>query len=516
MKRSAGILLAVFSLPGRYGIGNLGKSAYDFVDFLYDAGQSYWQVLPVGPTSYGDSPYQSPSTFAGNPYFIDPDMLCDEGLLTKEECIEEFLAYKEEGIDYETLYERRLPLLKTAYARFTDTAALDKFIKKYDWVRGYALFQSLKDYFKGKPWTGWPQDIKKRDKNAIRKYRALLKDEIRFYSFVQLKFFEEWKRLKEYANQKGISIIGDIPIYVAPDSADVWENQSLFKLYIDGTPKKVAGVPPDYFSRTGQLWGNPIYDWDRMKEEGFSWWIKRIKACFGLYDCLRIDHFRGLESYYQVWGHAKTAQKGKWIKGPGCDFIDTIKKSVKDADIIAEDLGLMTPEVEELLKYSGFPGMKVLLFGFDSDSDNQYLPHNCPENCIVYTGTHDNNTSLGWFKSADKSALDYAGEYLGIPKELIQKVREDHDAPDLESSFELSDSREAAKYCVRALIRAGFMTRAFRVIIPMADWLNLDDSARVNTPSTLGGNWTFRISKGALSEGLSGEIRKMTEVFGRI
>lgn len=514
MKRSAGILMPVFSLPGKYGIGNLGREAYKFVDFLHASGQSFWQVLPLESLTYGDSPYQSPSAFAKNPYFIDLDALFDEGLLSNEELREEASDWEQNKINYELLNKRRYPLLKKAFLRYKNREKILGFIRRNSWAKGYGLFQSIKDLKDGLPWTKWPEKIKKRDHKTIREYETKLQDEINFHIFLQIKFFEQWQRLKKYANARGVSIIGDIPIYLALDSADVWENQSLFRLYADGNPRLVAGTPPDYFSKTGQLWGNPIYDWDKMKQDGYSWWMKRIRASFKFYDCLRIDHFRGFEGYYQIPGKDKTAQNGKWKKGPGVDFIDALKKTAKNKDIIAEDLGFLTPKVIKLLNYSGYPGMKVLLFAFDGGYDNPFLPHNYPENCVVYTGTHDNDTTLGWLLNANGKVLDFAAEYLGIPREYIKiicKNTPEEDKADPKCGF-----KESAKFCVRAMIRAAFMSKADRVIISQQDWLLLDNNARINTPATQGNNWVWRMREGSLNDELSSEIRKMTEMFGRL
>lgn len=532
MQRSSGILLPVFSLPGKYGSGTLGNEAYKFVDFLYKSGQRFWQVLPAQPTTYGDSPYQSPSAFAGNPYFVDLDLLMADGLLTREDCEEASRGWEETKINYEALYKRRLPLLRKAFGRFKDEDKLKAFIRRNPRLKSYAFFQSIKDSFSEVPWTDWPMKLKKRDPETLRKYEKKLSEDIKFYIFVQLKFFDQWRELKKYANDRGIYIIGDIPIYIALDSADVWENQEIFKLNANGGARSISGTPPDYFSPTGQLWGNPIYDWKKMKEDGYSWWMDRIKASFKLYDTLRIDHFRGLESYYQIAGKDKTAEHGKWVKGPGKDFIDTIKSTVKNADIIAEDLGFLTKKVAKLLDYSGYPGMKVLEFAFDGGLDNAYLPHMYPENCVAYTGTHDNNTALGWILSADTNILKFAGKYLGIPgdyiKFLVDTKAKTHylDEKDKGSCVVSCHTTEKEKeeatstngiyeYCVRSMIRALFMSKANRVIIPLQDWLTLDDSARMNMPSTLGDNWTWRMSQKALSDKLAAKIKEMTEMFAR-
>lgn len=509
-ERSSGILMPVFSLPGKYGIGTLGSEAYDFVDFLRKAGQRYWQVLPVCQTTYGDSPYQSPSAFAGNPLFIDPEFLYQEGLLNKDDLKEEKEGWNESRIDYVSLSEKRFKLLKKAFDHFKDRKNLKLFARKNSWVNRYALFMSIKDSFHKTPWTKWPASLRKHDKKALLKEEARLKDEIDFYIFIQLKFFDEWNRLKKYANLHGVSIIGDIPFYVALDSVDVWENQSLFKLKANGEAKFVAGTPPDYFSKTGQLWGNPVYDWKTMKEDGYLWWMSRIKASLRFYDSLRIDHFRGIESYYEIPGCDKTAENGKWKKGPGTDFIDTLKKTVKNADIIAEDLGFLTPKVMKLLNYSTFPGMKILEFAFDSGPLNPYLPHKYPENCVVYTGTHDNDTALGWLKKADRKTLEFAGKYLGLPEEYLDFISKNH-----LTSESLLNEKKVCEFCVLNLIRAAFMSKAKRAIIPMQDWLFMDNDARINTPSTIGNNWNFRLKKSYFTKELAGRIKNMTEIFGR-
>ncbi|MBQ9109900.1 MAG: 4-alpha-glucanotransferase, partial [Oscillospiraceae bacterium] len=398
MKRSAGILLPISSLPSKYGIGCFDKAAYAFVDFLKDAGQTCWQILPLGQTSYGDSPYQSFSTFAGNPYFISLDALCDEQLLTKEEC--EAVALPDtDYIDYSRLYETRYSLLRKAYSRMENDNAVSEFTASQPWLEDYALFMALKDHFGGVSWDNWTEDIRLRKEEALKHWKERLAKEIGFYQFLQYQFFRQWNNLKAYANANGIRIIGDIPIYVAFDSADAWANPELFQLDEIGLPKAVAGCPPDGFAAEGQLWGNPLYDWEYHKETGFKWWIERLRQCFAMYDVVRIDHFRGFDEYYAIPYGDKTAKNGHWEQGPGMELFHAVEAALGKREVIAEDLGFMTDSVRQLVKDSGFPNMKVLEFAFDSrdtGSRNDYLPHNYNENCVAYTGTHDNQTITAW------------------------------------------------------------------------------------------------------------------------
>jgi len=496
--RAAGILLHITSLPSKYGIGCFSQSAYDFVDWLKDAGQTYWQILPIGPTSYGDSPYQSFSTFAGNPYFISLEALIEEGVLSKEECEKADLGACAFDIDYEKLYYNRYPLLRRAYKRsiLSKNADYARFVgENREWLADYALFMALKDFFGGKPWHEWKDTgISMRTPEAMEFYREKLADDVEFYQYLQFKFFEQYRALKAYANKNGIKIVGDIPIYVSMDSADAWANPELFQLDEDHTPIAVAGCPPDGFSADGQLWGNPLYRWDYHAQTGFEWWIQRLKYCFELYDVTRIDHFRGFDAYYSIPYGDKTARNGHWEKGPGIALFKAVEAKLGKNEVIAEDLGFLTDSVRQMLKESGFPGMKVLEFAFDardSGGSNDYLPHHYPENCVVYTGTHDNETIIGWFDSISKAEQKMARDYLC-----------DHHTPkaELHKPFAALVMRSNARTC----------------IIPIQDYLGSDNRSRMNHPSTIGTNWRWRLREGELSEELKAEILKTTCLFGRM
>ncbi len=497
MKRSAGILLPITSLPSRYGIGCFSKSAYDFVDWLKEAGQTYWQILPLGPTSYGDSPYQSFSTFAGNPYFISLEALIEEGVLTEEECEEADFGSRLEDIDYEKLYQNRYPLLRKAYERskVSENADYLWFVEENKWwLSDYALFMAVKDRFEGVAWTQWAEDIRLRWGLAMDYYRRELYFEIEFQQYMQFKFFEQWRQLKAYANQKGIALIGDIPIYVAMDSADTWAHPELFQLDEQNVPCAVAGCPPDGFSADGQLWGNPLYRWEYHKQTGYEWWVSRLAYCFRLYDVVRIDHFRGFDEYYSIPYGAESAKIGHWEKGPGIELFRCVEQRLGWHEVIAEDLGYVTDSVRQLVADSGFPGMKVLEFAFDSrdsGSANDYLPHNYMENSVAYTGTHDNETICGWFESISKAEQQMAREYLCdlyTPKELLYKA------------FIALVMRSNAKTC----------------IIPMQDYLGYDNTCRINTPSTVGTNWRWRLTEEDLSKELQEEILGIAKRYGRI
>ena len=492
MKRKSGILLPIFSLPSKYGIGALSKEAYEFVDFLKKAGQSYWQILPLGPTGYGDSPYQSFSTFAGNPYFIDLEELIQDGYLTKAECEAPVWSGHPCYVDYDKIFDARFVLLRKAYERSkaNPPADMELFLQENAlWVEDYALFMALKDGFEGKAWNEWPEDIKLRKPKALAKYRKQYEDDIRYYIFQQYYFAKQWKALKEYANQKGISIVGDIPIYVAFDSADTWANPELFQLDDLCTPIAVAGCPPDFFSATGQLWGNPLYRWDYHKKTGYDWWMRRMAHCFGLYDVVRIDHFRGFDEYYSIPYGDPTAEFGHWEKGPGYELFDVMKKKLGKKEVIAEDLGFLTPSVLKLVAKTGYPGMKIIEFAFDDDEQNAYLPHNYKQNCIVYTGTHDNDTVLGWYQSLGRKSRAFAKRYVGI---------------------------QGRKEVNWQFIRLAMASVADTCIIPMQDYLGLGKEARINTPSTLGTNWKWRMAEGALSEELAARIYEMTKTYARL
>lgn len=487
--RASGILMHISSLPSAHGIGTMGEEAYKFVDFLKEAKQKNWQVLPLGPTSYGDSPYQSFSVFAGNPYFIDLELLREQGMLTRGEIDACEFGEDEERVDYERLFRHRFPLLKKAFERFEPDGEYDDFVRENaHWLEDYALFMTVKECYCHCSWTEWGEGIRLRRPWAVAMYRDLFAEQIEFQKFVQYLFFTQWNALKQYANQNGVRIIGDMPIYVAYDSADVWANGPLFQLDGDHRPVRVAGCPPDGFSPTGQLWGNPLYDWQAMKEDGYSWWVRRVRAASELYDVTRIDHFRGFESYYAVPFGEQTAEHGEWQKGPGYELFETIQRALGPVDIIAEDLGFLTPQVHELLDQCGYPGMKVLQFAFNPWDDNDYLPHNLVRNCVAYTGTHDNDTSLGWTWSASVQEVEYAGKYLNLY------------------------DRAAYPW---AFIRSVWGSVAELAIAPMQDFLALGSEARMNTPSVLGGNWQWRMKRGAVSPELTASIREITEIYRR-
>ena len=492
--RASGILMPVFSLPSRYGIGSFSKSAYQFVDMLKKAGQKYWQILPLCPTSYGDSPYQSFSTYAGNPYFIDLDHLIEEKLLTRKECQACDFGDDPQDIDYGKLYENRFKLLRKAYERAN--VGEDQEFEAYRrenawWLDDYALFMAVKDRFDGVAWNEWAEDIRLRWSNAMDYYRRELYYEIEFYSYLQFVFMKQWKKLKNYANINGIEIIGDIPIYVAFDSADAWANPELFQFDAENLPTAVAGCPPDGFSADGQLWGNPLYRWDYHRETGFDWWIRRIAYCSELYDVVRIDHFRGFDEYYSIPYGDTTARNGHWEKGPGIALFEAAKNRLGELNIIAEDLGYITDSVKKLVADSGFPGMKVLEFAFDSREKSDYLPYTYEKNSVVYTGTHDNETIAGWYAGLDKSDLKMCTDYMNIDR-----------IPGKEYHWDF--------------IRLAMLSVSDLCVIPIQDYLGLDNRARINHPSTLGTNWRWRLAKGQLSASLLKEIREMTRISGRL
>ncbi len=492
IERSAGILMPISSLPSPYGIGTLGKAAYDFADFLASAGQKWWQVLPVGPTSMGDSPYQSFSSEAGNPYFVDLDMLCEDGLLEKSEL--EAINWGDDAgnVDYGKIYENRFVLLEKAMERGwdRDEAAVGEFVhENRAWVRDYALFMACKRHFGMRSWTEWPdEDIRLHRTKAVEKYSELLEKDIRLFVYIQFLFYRQWNALRAYLKEKGIGIIGDTPIYVAMDSADVWAAPAFFQLDSRNVPTEVAGVPPDYFSEDGQLWGNPLYRWDEMACDGYSWWMHRIEGAVKLYDILRIDHFRGFEAYWAVPYGEATAKNGRWVKGPGMDFIGKVKERFPDMKFIAEDLGFLTDGVRELLRDSGFPGMKVLEFAFNPHEPSDYLPYKYPHNCVCYAGTHDNATLKSWQAETEKENLDFAREYFGA-----------------DESADLN----------WVILRGGMASTADLFVAQMQDYLGLDDAARMNTPGLPSGNWRWRVDAAALSTELAKKIGRMTKVYGR-
>lgn len=492
--RACGMLLPVSSLPSRYGIGAFSKSAYRFIDILERAGQKYWQILPLGPTSYGDSPYQSFSTFAGNPYFIDLERLVKEGLLLQEECDACDFGDNPRYVDYGKLYQARFDLLKKAYDRSKYMAHqefLDFKRKNREWIRDYGLYMAVKNYFGGVSWNKWDDDIRNRIPAAMERYEEKFKAEIDFYAYLQFLFREQWMELKHYANEKGIRIIGDIPIYVAFDSADTWANPEMFQFDENNEPKAVAGCPPDGFSATGQLWGNPLYDWDYHERTGYEWWLKRIAHCFELYDVVRIDHFRGFDEYYSIPYGDNTAEFGHWEKGPGLKLFKALKEALGDVQVIAEDLGFLTPTVLELVKNTGYPGMKVLEFAFDSREESDYLPHTYSRNCVVYTGTHDNQTARAWYDELSDHDRRFADDYLNL-----------HGRAENEIPMEL--------------IRAALASVADTAIIPVQDYLGLGAEARINTPSTLGNNWKWRMLEDEINDELAEKIRRMAKIYGRL
>ena len=493
--RTSGILMPVFSLASKYGIGTFGDKAYEFVDFLCLAGQSYWQILPLNPTSYGDSPYQSFSSAAGNPYFIDLDLLNKDGLLENKDYENVDFGSDSLCVDYEKLYINRFPVLKIAFNRFLNSVPEQFYTfckEQADWLDEYALFMAVKEHFGGLCWREWIDDFKFRKKTTLDKFKAEKKAEIAFYKFLQYEFYKQWSELKAYANSKGIKIIGDMPIYVADDSADVWSDTKQFDFDENLIPNVVAGCPPDAFSKDGQLWGNPVYNWKYMKnsEHPYEWWIKRMRNALKVYDVVRIDHFRGLESYYCIKYGNKTAKEGKWKKGPGMSLFKAFEKELgKNLPIIAEDLGFLTDDVIKLLKKSGFPGMKVLQFAFDSREESDYLPHNYNKNCVVYTGTHDNDTIIGWSKNTKTDDVETALNYMHLDN--INNVNWD-------------------------MIRLAMMSVADTAIFMMPDLLGLGDEGRINTPSTIGDNWKWRIKDGCVNSWLAEIIKDMTATYGRL
>ena len=493
--RTAGILLHISSLPSPYGIGTLGKEARDFVDFLKRAGQKWWQVLPVGTTSYGDSPYQSFSAFAGNPYFIDPLILAEEGLLKREE-IESFSWGEDpQRVDYGLLYRNRYALLRKAHERFREKAPKEygAFVEKNkDWLPDYALFMALKDAGGGMEWRRFPQALKFRKPEALKAAEESYADGIAFHEMLQFLFFSQWRELKKYANENGIGLIGDIPIYVASDSADVWTDPEEFLLDRNLDMIEVAGCPPDAFSEDGQLWGNPLYRWDVMKENGYRWWVRRLQAVVELFDLIRIDHFRGFESYYAIPAKDETAQNGVWRRGPGAALFSFLKEALGELPIIAENLGFLTEEVQEMLKETGFPGMKVLQFAFDGSGTNWYLPHHYEKNTVCYTGTHDNETTEGWFTKASEKELETARIYGGLNKE------------------------EGYSW---GMMRLAWTSVSDLAVVPMQDVLSLGSEARMNTPSTRENNWQWRMKAGSLAtketEALAARLAAWMELSGR-
>lgn len=492
MNRSSGILLPISSLPSPYGIGTFGAAAYAFADFLHEAGQKYWQLLPLGPTSYGDSPYQSFSTFAGNPYFVDLDLLIEDGLLLAEEVEACDWGEDPRHVDYGKIYESRFAILAKAKARgyARDYEDVQAFCRENEqWLDNYALYMACKKHFGMKAWSEWEdKDIRMHRPEAVEKYRRDLQEDMELFIYIQYLFFKQWNALRAYINDLGIEIIGDLPIYVSMDSADVWAEPEYFVLNKERIPLEVAGVPPDYFSEDGQLWGNPIYDWEAMAKDGYGWWIRRIEGAGKLYDVIRIDHFRGFDTYWAVPYGEKTAKIGQWKHGPGMDLVGLLKKTFPKLEFIAEDLGEQSPSVRQLLADSGFPGMKILEFAFDSDEPSDYQPHAYPRHCICYTGTHDNSPVMLWKAEAKPKDVAYAAEYLGIGDEPYYW----------------------------GFIRGGMRSVALLFVAQMQDYLGLGQGHRMNVPGTAGGNWTWRMLSGEATTEIAEKLYRMTKIYGRL
>lgn len=491
--RSSGTLVHPTSFPSDYGIGDLGSAARGFIDFLSSTYQTIWQVLPLGPTGYGSSPYASYSAFAGNQYLISPDILVDKGLISRAEA-DKIKKPESVSVNYDEAYKDKGRILRIASGNFYNhltpdqEKSLEEFKKRNNnWLDDYCLFIVCSRMYNRKPWNKWNPDIAQRKKKKLNELKKQYKEEIKHQEWLQFEFFNQWFDLKRYANDKNIRVIGDIPIFVDHNSADVWANPGYFAVDKQGNRQLVAGVPPDYFSETGQLWGNPLYKWDALEKDGYSWWIERFDQMFNLFDAIRVDHFRGFEAFWQVPAEEKTAQKGDWVKGPGKKLFETIRKELGELPIIAEDLGFVTPEVIELRDYFQFPGMKILQFAFDSDPGNDFLPHNYNTNCVVYTGTHDNDTTIGWYKTAPEAEKHRAREYTK------------------------SDGSEINW----ELIRLGMLSVADQAIFPLQDFMNLDSEFRMNTPGTVGDNWEWRYTKQMLDGVDSDRIRSLIEMSNR-
>ena len=492
--RSAGILLHPTSLPGPDGIGDLGPEVFRWIDFLSQTGCQFWQILPLGPTGYGDSPYQCFSAFAGNPYIISATALLDQGLLTRSD-LEDRPNFPLERVEYGPVIDWKVELLHRAFNNFKqgDFSSLKQAFKTFaesekEWLAPFTVFMAIKAQEGGVAWDQWPEALRQREPKAMAAFEKAHADEIEFHSFTQFIFHQQWQAIRQYAHQKGVRIIGDIPIFVAYDSADVWVNKSLFYLDEKGLPEVVAGVPPDYFSVTGQLWGNPLYKWDAHKAQGYAWWLKRLQVVLNQVDIVRLDHFRGFEAYWEVPFGNPTAEHGRWVKGPGIDFFNVVKEKLGDLPIIAEDLGLITPGVTAMRDAFNLPGMKILQFAFASDPDDDFLPHNYPVQCVAYTGTHDNNTTRGWYDSAPERERDLCRRYLA------------------RSGQDISWS----------MIRALWSSAAAWVVAPMQDFLNLGEWARMNYPGNPSGNWVWRMHPEAINEGLIYRLHETNYLYGRL
>src|SRR5882724_12983455 len=502
--RASGILLHPTSLPGPFGIGDLGPEAYAFADFLVASGQGLWQVLPLGPTGYGDSPYQCYSAFAGNTLLISPEQLTAEGLLDRSDSIA--ISLNAERVEFGRVHEVKEALLRKAYERYkttTDTnlrSAFETFAQRYaDWLEDYALFRALKDAHNGVAWNEWEPALVRRTPAALTRAREELQEQVEAQMFYQFLFFRQWFALKHYCNERGIKLVGDLRIFVAHDSADVWTNPDQFKLDKNGAPVVVAGVPPDYFSTTGQLWGNPLYNWDRMLEDGFKWWIKRVEATLSVVDIVRVDHFRGFAACWEIPGGDKTAERGRWVEAPGRELFTAIRKALGSLPIIAEDLGVITPDVVALRDGFGFPGMRILQFGFSSDTKSIDLPHNYHRNVVVYTGTHDNDTTVGWFNSVAGAGSTRTAEQISAERKFCLKYLNTQ-GTEIHWDF----------------IRAVLSSVADTAIVPLQDLLGLGTEARMNLPNSTQGNWNWRFGEQALTESHAQRLRDMTDTYGRI
>ncbi|ABO49989.1 4-alpha-glucanotransferase [Desulforamulus reducens MI-1] len=492
-KRASGILLHPTSLPSRYGIGDLGKEAYKFVDFLARSQQKLWQVLPLNPVGYGESPFQSYSAFAGNPLLISIDLLMENGLLTSQD-VTEVPVFNQDQVEFQRVRDYKGSLLRKAFGNFkkrNQPNGYCKFLAEKDWLADYALFMALKEYFSHQPWNQWEKSIALREVKSMEFFRILLKEEIEYHYFLQYTFYSQWLSLKQYANSHGIGVIGDLPIFVSYDSSDAWANPHLFELDSLGKPAKVSGVPPDYFSATGQLWGNPHYRWSEMEKDDYQWWRDRIKNLLQIVDVIRIDHFRGFESYWEIPAGEKTAINGRWVKGPGEKFFAAIIKHLGKIPVIAEDLGIITPEVVELKERFNFPGMKILHFNLHCNEKEDFLPHHYEKNSVVYTGTHDNDTTLGWYKKLLPGDAEFIKEYLKL------------------------ETPEEEDICWR-LIEVAFKSKSNTAIIPLQDILCLDSGARMNYPGTVGGdNWAWRFRSHLLTSEIETRLRELTAASGR-
>jgi len=492
--RSSGLILHPTSLPGPHGIGDFGAEAYRFVDFMVAAGQRVWQMLPLGPTGYGNSPYAARSAFAGNPLLISLDSLVEDGFLSRDDVTDD-PSLAQDHVDFEAVARFKLPLLRRAAERFRDSGTpelqgeLEAFRRRNaGWLDDFTVFMAFRERAGGTPWQRWPREVRDRNPEALEHERTSLKDDIAFHLFAQFLFSRQWSRLKSYANEHDIRLVGDIPIFVALDSADVWAHRELFWLDQSGNPTVVAGVPPDYFSKTGQRWGNPLYRWDVLKETGYQWWIDRLRATLEQVDIIRVDHFRGFQAYWEIPANRRTAEVGQWVEAPGLDFFEVARRVLGEPPIIVEDLGLITPEVVALRDALGYPGMRVLQFAFDSGPRNQFLPHNYEANTVAYTGTHDNDTTIGWFGEATERERHYARQYMGVPGDDI--------------AWDLLRLAEASV--------ANF------AVAPVQDVLSLGPEARMNFPGKPQGNWSWRLKPGQLTAEHAGRLRHLSEVYGRL